>query len=996
MSNTEAAERDPNPVWADVVLRARSLRTLAGHGLQRLDPFVLAACVWVVVYLALSLGRGPQPDGPPWFARVWSIPAGLGLAVICRKLGCDNRLSDDDETPWRTLMYAGLLMSVSDVVSLVVPEPVGFAGTAFVAIVGLSPVMLLAGAALLFRSATDAPSRSHGQYLLDQLAIVIVAALSIWFFILDTLPPTGGWGMLARGACGAAAVGGIAVLARIALRPTVGLSPVASTVIVMGGALAIFGLVATAPFGPHGVQLTAAAEVGFVVFRGAMLIGTRLEMRARSEHYDLIREYGHSPLFFVCVGVGLAPLALLLADVGTHYLLAVVACLALSGLVVIRQYFVVREAIQADRARRKSEARFGWLVMNSSDLIMAVDPGGTIDYVSPSVERLVRTPIGKLLGSPLTDLAHPDDVPALRQLIDRALRSNGKRVSGEWRLRQADGSWLPVETVASSGANDADAPGVVLNTRDLQERKALEQKLTFQAFHDPLTRLANRSLFRERVEHALDRRRESDTAVLFIDLDNFKTINDSLGHAAGDHVLVETAHRLRSTLRTEDTAARLGGDEFAVLLEDADVTAAARVAERIRVGLGVPFWVLGQEVYISASIGIAIREPGDTAGELLRNADVAMYTAKTKGKSRFEIFEPAMHDAVMARLGLEAELRRAIDREEFVVHYQPIVKLETGEVIGAEALVRWQHPTKGLIPPLQFIPLAEETGLIVPLGSWILRRACNQLAEWQRVRGGGEPFVMSVNLSSRQLVRDAIADEVAAAVDDSGIRASWLVLEVTETVLMADPVAAARALGNIRDLGVRVALDDFGSGYSSLSHLRRFPIDIVKIDKSFVDDVTVEGAESAIARGIIELGRAMKIQTVAEGIEADEQAEVLRSLGCELGQGFFFAKPLLPEAWAGLLRTDLAEIGDGSVPETAGGAGTAEPGATAARATGKRRPARAAGAAAKPEATNPAEIGDAKTRATKRATGAADHRRTGDVFDAGATTAAKRRSRRAA
>jgi diguanylate cyclase (GGDEF)-like protein len=481
-----------------------------------------------------------------------------------------------------------------------------------------------------------------------------------------------------------------------------------------------------------------------------------------------------------------------------------------------------------------------------------------------------------------------------------------------------------VETVASSGTGDYNTTGVVLNTRDLQERKALEQKLTFQAFHDPLTRLANRSLFRERVEHALDRRNVPDLAVLFIDLDNFKTINDSLGHAAGDHVLVETAHRIRSMLRTEDTAARLGGDEFAVLLEEADVTAAARVAERIRASLGTPFWVIGQEVYISASIGIAVRQSGDSAGDLLRNADVAMYTAKGKGKSRFEIFEPAMHDAVVARLGLEAELRRALERQEFVVQYQPIVKLETGAIIGAEALVRWKHPTRGMIPPMQFIPLAEETGLVVPLGGWVLRQACLQLAEWQKLRGGGEPFVMNVNLSSRQLVRDGITDEVAAAVDESGIRASWLVLEVTETVLMADPVAAAAALGSIRDLGVRVALDDFGSGYSSLSHLRRFPIDIVKIDKSFVDDVAQEGVESAIARGIIELGRAMHLQTVAEGIEVPEQADMLRTLGCDLGQGYLFARPLDASVLSERLAAEAANGGAGAEP---GGAAESRAGA---------------------------------------------------------------------
>jgi diguanylate cyclase (GGDEF)-like protein/PAS domain S-box-containing protein len=626
----------------------------------------------------------------------------------------------------------------------------------------------------------------------------------------------------------------------------------------------------------------------------------------------------------------------------------VVSGLAIALVVLIREAGVMRRTRRLDSARRRSEARFGWLVRNSSDFIMAVDPRGTIDYVSPSVERLLGRPGTELLGRNLAELAHPEDTAGLMALVDRALGSPGASVSGEWRIWQAGGTWLPVETVATNGNGDADTAGVVLNTRDLQERKALEQKLSFQAFHDPLTRLANRSLFRERIEHALDRRRSGDIAVLFIDLDNFKTINDSLGHAAGDHVLVETAHRVRSTLRAEDTAARLGGDEFAVLLEDADVTAAARVAERIRTSLGTPFWVLGQEVYISASIGIAMRDEGDTTGDLLRNADVAMYTAKTKGKARFEIFEQAMHNTVMARLGLEAELRRAIDRGEFVVHYQPIVRLDTAEVIGAEALVRWQHPTRGLVPPMDFIPLAEETGLIVPLGGWILRQACCQLATWQRARGGGEPFVMNVNLSSRQLIRDVMAEEVAAAVDESGIRASWLVLEVTETVLMADPVAAAAVLAQIRDLGVRVALDDFGSGYSSLSHLRRFPIDIVKIDKSFVDDVARNGVESAIAKSIIELGRAMNIQTVAEGIEADDQAEILRSLGCELGQGYFFARPQEASAWAEMLHLEVEDRADEAAPGAAAAVSKASqsPGELGARVIKRRRTSKSDSAAA--------------------------------------------------
>jgi diguanylate cyclase (GGDEF)-like protein/PAS domain S-box-containing protein len=870
---------------------------------------VLLAVLWTAGFLVFAVGQGREPDGHALATDLWLIPTGFAIAILGSRLASNDRLSARDRLPWQLMMIAGLAMPVAGAVWLAADPPLRAIPAEMATAAGLLPIVALGAPLLLLRSSRTARPRPRSQFLLDLLATVVVAGLTLWYFVFDAMPPATGIDLLARFALGGVAVAVIAALARIALRPTEGLSPRAATVLVLGAAAAIVGFVATGAPGPAGSGAAALTQVSFGLLACALIVGERLELLARGRVQDASTAHGPSPLFYACVAIGSVPPALLAVNLGSHYLVVVTTCLSLSGAAVIRQFLTVREAVQSDNARRMTETRFGWLVRNSSDFIMSVNAEGTIDYVSPSVERLLVEPEEQLLGTRLTNLSHPDDVPELTALLDRAMVCPGQQVRGEWRIRQSNGGWLPVETIASSGSGDVETTGVVLNTRDLRERKALEQKLTFQAFHDPLTRLANRSLFRERVEHALDRRNLVDQAVLFIDLDNFKTINDSLGHAAGDHVLVETAHRVRSCLRTEDTAARLGGDEFAVLLEEADVTTAARVAERIRVALGTPFWVLGQEVYISASIGIAVRRDGDTAGELLRNADVAMYTAKSKGKACFEIFEPAMHDAVVARLGLEAELRRAVERQEFVVHYQPIVKLETGEVIGAEALVRWQHPTRGMVPPLEFIPLAEETGLIVPLGSWVLRQACRQLAEWQKLRGGGEPFVMNVNLSSRQLVREAIADEVAAAVDDSGVRASWLVLEVTETVLMADPVTAALALAKIRDLGVRVALDDFGSGYSSLSHLRRFPIDIVKIDKSFVDDVAHEGAESAIARGIIELGRAMNIQTVAEGIEVDEQAEVLRSLGCELGQGFFFAKPLAADAWTTLLGGDLVGSG---------------------------------------------------------------------------------------
>jgi len=928
MSTTLTSDRDTNPDWKRARRGLRSLGGLPVGVASRPNFAVPAAIAWAIGYFLIATTPGLGLNGPSMLSDLWMIPAGIVLVVLALRLSRDERFTSRDRLPWRLIVLGGVLMTGTEATSLLSDAPRAILPNGIAGFAGLAPMLALGAATVLFRRAAAAVSKPRLQDAIDHMAVVLASALALWYFVFEPIQSPSGADMAAQVGRGTLALCAIAFLARQSLRPMAGLSPRGATAFFLAGMVAIFGLVAMLELGVTSDKAGAVYQLCFAAVQMALIAGCCLELRDRRRSGDMGQAHGPSPLFFAAVAMGSTPLALLVLNLGSRYFVVVAGWLCLSGMVAVRQYFAARDAISANHARRKTEARFGWLVRNSSDFIMAVDAAGAIDYVSPSVERILRAPAHSLLGTPLTDLAHPEDVEALQALINQATSNPGRRVSGEWRIRQALGTWLPVETVASSGSGDLDTTGVVLNTRDLRERKALEQKLTFQAFHDPLTRLANRNLFRERVQHALDRRNVSDIAVLFIDLDNFKTINDSLGHAAGDHVLVETAHRVRSTLRTEDTAARLGGDEFAVLLEDADLTGAARVAERIRVALGTPFWVLGQEVYISASIGIAIRRDGDEAGELLRNADVAMYTAKSKGKACFEIFEPAMHDVVVARLGMEAELRRALERGEFVVHYQPIVKLETGEIIGAEALVRWQHPTRGLVPPLEFIPLAEETGLIIPLGGWILRQACRQLAEWQKLRGGGDPFVMNVNLSSRQLMRDVIADEVAAAVDESGIRASWLVLEVTETVLMADPVAAAVALKHIRDLGVRVALDDFGSGYSSLSHLRRFPIDIVKIDKSFVDDVARDGVESAIARGIIDLGRAMSIQTVAEGIEANDQAEMLRSLGCDLGQGYFFARPLAADAWAELLGAGSGEAG-ATGGATGGAAATSEAAASA-------------------------------------------------------------------
>ncbi|HEV7751128.1 MAG TPA: EAL domain-containing protein [Baekduia sp.] len=423
-----------------------------------------------------------------------------------------------------------------------------------------------------------------------------------------------------------------------------------------------------------------------------------------------------------------------------------------------------------------------------------------------------------------------------------------------------------------------------------------------QALHDALTGLPNRALFTDRLQHALTqgRRRGSTCGVIFLDLDRFKTVNDSLGHAAGDELLGVVARRIDESLRSADTAARLGGDEFAVLLEDlADPEEAVLVAQRISEALHAPVVIQGREVFVSCSLGIAVGRV--SAPELLRRADVAMYRAKAEGKGRHRVYEESMQAEVIERLELEGELLHAIERDEIAVHYQPVIALDGQTLAGFEALARWTHPTRGLVPPPQFIPLAEDNGSIVALGRQILRTACRQAARWLEEFPSTEPRIMSVNLSGRQLEDPNIVSDVAAALADSGLPATALVLEITETVLMHDTEATIARLTALKALGVRLAVDDFGTGYSSLRYLRRFPIDILKMAKPFVDGLDVDDEGRALARAIVELATSLKLACIAEGIEDSGQAAALHQLGCGLGQGFHFARPMAPDAIAALM-----------------------------------------------------------------------------------------------
>lgn len=450
----------------------------------------------------------------------------------------------------------------------------------------------------------------------------------------------------------------------------------------------------------------------------------------------------------------------------------------------------------------------------------------------------------------------------------------------------------------------------LLLKQEISDRQRIEDQLVHSAFHDKLTGLPNRALFMDRLEHAIERTKRREDylfAVLFLDLDRFKVVNDSLGHMVGDQLLLAIASRIKACLRSSDTVARLGGDEFTILLEDInDVSDAKRLANRIQEELMLPFNLSGHEVFTTASIGIALSATGyDLPEQLLRDADTALYRAKARGKACYEVFDKAMHACAIALLQLENDLWRAIERQEFRIHYQPIISLKSGKINGFEALVRWQHPDRGLIYPIEFIPMAEETGLIIPIGWWVLREACRQIHLWQEQFPASPPLTISVNISSKQFSQHDLSAQIEQMLQEINLDPRTLKLELTESAIMANAESANVMLSQLRHLGVQLYMDDFGTGYSSLSYLHRFPIDTLKIDRSFVSRRSVDDENSEIVRTIITLAHNLRIHVSAEGVETTEQLDLLRALKCEYAQGYFFSKPLDGEAASALIAAEL-------------------------------------------------------------------------------------------
>jgi diguanylate cyclase (GGDEF)-like protein/PAS domain S-box-containing protein len=647
-----------------------------------------------------------------------------------------------------------------------------------------------------------------------------------------------------------------------------------------------------------------ASDIGYFVFYLCMFAAVGHQLGQRQPNASTLGLQGDLrgslPIIALMIGtIALLDDRLHLASGQSPLLICVMVVATL--LVVAGQAFSTRETIGLHRevASRRFDERLTELVRRSSDMIAICDAEGVIRYASPSSEQLLGVAPGELAGQRLDDVLGPE-APHVREVFDEVIRAAHSEQTAKFAIPQADGEKRSYKMVIANLCHVESIRGVTLNIRDISDATRLHDQLHTLAFHDSLTLLANRSLFTDRVHQAIRHIVDGMTpAVLFIDLDNFKTVNDSLGHSAGDQLLRAFANRLVHCTRAGDTVARLGGDEFAVLIDHApNIEAAMAVASQVLETCRQPFDIDGRPLRVGCSVGVALADRVSNVERLLRNADAAMYSAKSTGKGHAEVFQPEMLRAARRRIRIENELSAAIEAQQFEAHYQPIVDLQSRHLVGVEALMRWRHPTRGLVQPGDFIPLAEETGQIVAMTQWILNRACTDLARLQREVAHGAGIRVSVNVSSRYLNHGNIVEDVRNGLATHRLSPDCLILEVTESLLLENSARIERTFQELKRIGVRLALDDFGTGYSSLAYLHRFPIDILKIDRSFVERLASEADGAgrvdavALARAILSLADALGLDTVAEGIEHEMQRDTLLELGCKTGQGYAFGKAM--------------------------------------------------------------------------------------------------------
>jgi diguanylate cyclase (GGDEF)-like protein/PAS domain S-box-containing protein len=612
--------------------------------------------------------------------------------------------------------------------------------------------------------------------------------------------------------------------------------------------------------------------------------------------------------FWSLLGITVGQVGILQGWVPSFLSVARAEALGIMGAFVL--VFVIRMAgatseqkEEAQSSLQAREERFRSLVQNSSDTTLLLGPGGVVQYASPATSSLLGLEPEEVVGKRASELVHRDDRVVVEPMLVDLLDQGALIDPIQCRMEHRDGTWRHVEAVVTDMRSRSAVGGYVVNVRDITERKEAEEMLAHQALHDPLTDLPNRLLLVDRLRHAIARGGRHDVpppVVMFLDLDRFKLVNDSLGHGAGDELLASVADRLRGVVRDSDTLSRFGGDEFVILCEDMDsrddVMALAERAMRV---IEEPFVINGESFHIGASIGVAfVDEDGPSPEELLGDADYAMYLAKARsGQGRVQLFDQATRAVARQRVHTETALARALERDELVVHYQPIVETATRRWVCMEALLRWQHPTRGLLAPGAFLDVAEQTGLIVPIGSWVLSQACSQVKSWNDHLPPEEQLAVSVNLSGRQLTEPDLADSVSAALGRAGVdpHALRLVLEVTETLLPTDEDEARRRLIELHDLGIELAVDDFGTGYSSLRYVRDLPISTIKIDRSFVSGLGRSERDEAIVCAVTQLAGTLGLKVVAEGVEEESQHRFLSQVGCDFSQGYLFGRPQPPE-----------------------------------------------------------------------------------------------------
>jgi diguanylate cyclase (GGDEF)-like protein/PAS domain S-box-containing protein len=894
-----------------------------------IKPKALSMLVGVlVVVFAVMLGTGV---GGPVVTRTVSN-YGLGLAALVAAVACLVRArSNAGRTRWGWA-FIGLgvlswalgqasMIYLATCRSALAPFPT-LADAGYAGMVLLTPIGLLA-----------LPSRAQGlanrvRSVLDGLMIAASLVLIAWISMILPMLEAGHRTTAAHWATLVYPFGDVVIATMVLYTlaqqrrrgPTFGhLALVGAGIVATSFSDLAFAYLSL--FGQYGSGLLV--DAGWFAGFGLILLAAvkPVPPHDEAEEVDDARPVGIL-LPYVAVVAALLSSVIWYAKTGHSSMFVAYTRSALILLIVGRQLLTLREnrnltrTLEARVASRTadlfaSEQRFHALVQHSSDVVTVVSPEADVLYQSESAQRVFGYPAHVLAGRRLTKLIDPESGVRLAQALRQVAGRPYATTVLELPVRHRDGRVRQAEMTITNLLSDPSVAGLVLNTRDISERKELQDQLVHEAYHDALTQLANRALFRERVTDALRRRTaDGEVTVLFLDLDGFKEVNDSLGHLAGDQLLVQVADRLRASVRDGDVVARFGGDEFAVLIESpfgSPPDDAEQIARRIIDGLREPFAGETRDIHVQASIGLAaagLLADAETDGteQLMRNADLAMYKAKSAGGSGYASYDPAMLAELVARLELEADLRVALDRKQLQLHYQPTVDLATGDVIGFEALVRWQHPERGLIAPGGFIPIAEATGLIVPVGRWVLREACRQAVEWSRA-GAGRPVKMAVNVSVRQFDRSDLVEVVAGILAETGMPADQLCLEMTESVLMTDTDDNLEQLVRLKALGVTLAIDDFGTGYSSLAYLRRFPVDTLKIDRSFVERLGALTDDTALADTIVQLGKSLGMATVAEGIEEFGQLAALREMGCHFAQGYYFSRPMPAEEAGALFLT---------------------------------------------------------------------------------------------